>query len=431
MSNQWNKDIHDRLKDFPKKAPEGLLDEIKEEMALRGLDFVSTQHKSSHTLSPAILRIASIAAFLLLLTGISFIWEKEAGQSIENIHTRLPEVAEPIPFPNMEAPKDEQIASVPNKPMVTKVQKESTSVSETQPTEEENIPNETEEEKDIEKDSINNAFPSPQPVQNNKQTPRKKKQTYALSHKKKSAFAVSIFYSGIITSGNGNPLLFTSANRNDDNGYGASDPNWDPSEDPNQGGQQPNDSTSTSPESRTLIREAFKEKEKHRLPLKFGVSFRYNLNKRWNIQSGVTYTYLSSDLNRYNTEVSYITTQKLHYIGIPLQVGYKLWESKRFRAYAAAGGQVEKLISGRATTEHFVKGKYQNASTQKVKDKHLLFSALGSIGAEYALGENVSLYAEPGIHYHFKNGSSLKTYYTEHPLKLNITLGIRLHWGKE
>ena len=26
MKKQWNKDIHDRLKDFPKKAPEGLLD---------------------------------------------------------------------------------------------------------------------------------------------------------------------------------------------------------------------------------------------------------------------------------------------------------------------------------------------------------------------------------------------------------------------
>lgn len=431
MSNQWNKDIHDRLKDFPKKAPEGLLDEIKEEMALRGLDSVPTQHKSSHTLSPAILRIASIAAFLLLLIGISFIWEKEAGQSIEDIHTMLPEIAESIPtLPNMEAPKDEQIASVPNKPMVSKVQKESTSASETQPTEEETIPSETEEEKNIEKDSINYISPSPQPVQNNKQTPRKKKQTYTLSHKKKSAFAIGVYYSGIMANGEGNIFIFGAANKND-NDYYLSDPNGIPSKDPDQAGQQPNDSTSTSPESRTLTREAFKEKEKHRLPIKFGVSFRYNLNKRWNIQSGVTYTYLSSDLNRYNTEVNYITTQKLHYIGIPLQVGYKLWESKRFRAYAAVGGQVEKLISGRATTEHFVKGKFQNESTQKVKDKHLLFSALGSIGAEYALGENVSLYAEPGVHYHFKNGSSLKTYYTKHPLNLNITLGIRLHWGKE
>ena len=429
MSNQWNKDIHDRLKDFPKKAPEGLLDEIKEEMALRGLDSVPTQHKSSHTISPAILRIASIAAFLLLLIGISLIWEKEAGQSIENIHTRLPEVAEPIPFPNMEAPKDEQIASVPNKPMVAKVQKESTSVSETQPTEEENIPNETEEEKDIEKDSINNISPSPQPVQNNKQTPRKKKQTYALSHKKKSAFAIGVYYSGIMVNGEGNIFLFGAANKNDNDYY--LNPNWTPSEDPNQAGQQPNDSTNTSPESRTLIREAFKEKEKHRLPIKFGVSFRYNLNKRWNIQSGVTYTYLASDLNRYNTEVSYITTQKLHYIGIPLQVGYKLWESKRFRAYAAAGGQVERLIGGEASTAYFAKGKYQDTSIRHVSDNRLLFSVLGSIGAEYALGKSVSLYAEPGIHYHFKNGSSLKTYYTEHPLNLNITLGIRLHWGKE
>ena len=37
MSKQWNKDIHDRLKDFQQKAPEGLLDDIKSEMHRRGL----------------------------------------------------------------------------------------------------------------------------------------------------------------------------------------------------------------------------------------------------------------------------------------------------------------------------------------------------------------------------------------------------------
>ena len=37
MKKQWNKDIRDQLKDFPKKAPEGLLDDIKAEMLRRGL----------------------------------------------------------------------------------------------------------------------------------------------------------------------------------------------------------------------------------------------------------------------------------------------------------------------------------------------------------------------------------------------------------
>ena len=241
--------------------------------------------------------------------------------------------------------------------------------------------------------------------------------------------AIGVYYSGIVN-GEGNLFLIGGSNRND-NSYGMSAPNWDPSEDPNQSGTNPADSTSTSPESRSLTRETLKENTKHLPPVRFGVSLRYNLDERWNIQSGATYTYLVSDLNRYNSAISYRTKQKLQYIGIPLQVGYKLWESKRFRAYASAGGEVQKLIGGKGTTSHFVKGKHQSTSAENISNKRLLFSALGSIGMEYALGKSISLYAEPGLHYHFKNGSSLQTYYTEHPLNVNLTLGLRFHWNKE
>jgi hypothetical protein len=42
----------------------------------------------------------------------------------------------------------------------------------------------------------------------------------------------------------------------------------------------------------------------------------------------------------------------------------------------------------------------------------------------------LSLYAEPGVQYYFKNGNGLRTYYSEQPLNLSMTVGFRFHWKK-
>jgi hypothetical protein len=173
-----------------------------------------------------------------------------------------------------------------------------------------------------------------------------------------------------------------------------------------------------------------KKTVKHHQPIKFGVSFRYSLNPRWNIQSGLTYSYLLSEFSEVYTHQSEQTKQKLHYMGIPVQVGYQVWKKKRFNGYIALGGQAEKLVSGKATTLCWQNNEYWHSYTKSVSDNHLLFSALASIGAEYHLGHTVSLYAEPSVHYYFKNGSGLENHYTKQPLNFNLTIGLRFHWGK-
>ena len=167
----------------------------------------------------------------------------------------------------------------------------------------------------------------------------------------------------------------------------------------------------------------------HHLPVKLGLSIRYDLSERWNLQSGLVYSYLASDLEEYKYEGTYTIKQKLHYLGIPLQVGYRIWENKRFRSYLTAGGQVETLVSGKASIRHSKDGRTKT-STQNVSDNHLQFSTLASIGIEYAIGKEFSLYAEPGVHYYFKNGNKLQTYYNENPLNINLTIGFRFHWKK-
>ena len=408
MKKQWNKDIRDQLKDFPKKAPEGLLDDIKAEMLRRGLSSAPVG-QPRQTRSSVLFRVASVAAIALLLFGISYLWQE---QSI--LPTTLKQVDSYINSSNSsivtetEVPESQPL--VPNSSsFIAKATKKVSSDSDIPSHKEETIlqvaTNEEVQEKEEGKEDE-------QPKDNKQQktekeyveTSSKPKWTYNASIRKKSSISFGVYYSGIIAQVD--PTM---------KDYAA-----DLSSGP---GCNLNDSTEVAWSRGATTTYYLTGKATHHLPVKLGVSFRYDLDERWNLQSGLTYSYLASDISK----DSYDTKQKLHYIGIPLQIGYKLGESKRFRSYIAAGFQVEKLVSGKAVTRHSKNKEPQGTFIQNISDKRLLFSILASFGVEYALGKNFSLYAEPGIHYYFKNGNGLQTHYNEQPLDLNLTIGFRFH----
>ncbi|MGG6495484.1 UNVERIFIED_CONTAM: PorT family protein, partial [Bacteroidetes bacterium 56_B9] len=56
---------------------------------------------------------------------------------------------------------------------------------------------------------------------------------------------------------------------------------------------------------------------KHKQPLSFGLSVRKALPKNFSVETGVTYTMLSSEITYENSSEK--TDQKLHYIGIPVR----------------------------------------------------------------------------------------------------------------
>lgn len=50
------------------------------------------------------------------------------------------------------------------------------------------------------------------------------------------------------------------------------------------------------------------------------------------------------------------------------------------------------------------------------------------LGAQYNVTPYLGIYLEPSIQYFFNNGSSIKTYRTEHPFEFTLPLGVRFHW---
>ncbi|MBR1388003.1 MAG: outer membrane beta-barrel protein [Prevotella sp.] len=154
----------------------------------------------------------------------------------------------------------------------------------------------------------------------------------------------------------------------------------------------------------------------HHRPLRLGFSLRYRLNDRWSLESGITYTLLTADITTTIGSTSTNSEQRLHYVGIPLRADYRLWGNRHFTLYAAAGGMVEKMVSG---------SQKAGETSERLSIRPLQLSVNGAVGGEFRLNDQLSIYAEPGLGYAFDNGSSVPTYYQDKPFSFNLNLGLR------
>lgn len=171
-------------------------------------------------------------------------------------------------------------------------------------------------------------------------------------------------------------------------------------------------------------------KYSHKLPVKFGVSFRYGFNKRLGIESGLTYTLLNSTFTTAAGTANGNTTgkQTLHYIGIPLNVTYNIIGSKLFNVYASAGGAMEKAVGGYFETTGHVDGKRSETNRNSLKPKELQWSLNASAGAQVNVMNQLGLFVEPGISYRIPSGSHIRSIYTDKKLDFSIGFGIRFNF---
>lgn len=176
--------------------------------------------------------------------------------------------------------------------------------------------------------------------------------------------------------------------------------------------------------------EETKTEYEHHLPIRIGLSVAYALTDRLSISSGLTYTRLSSDIKDASRESKYIGEQRLHYVGIPVNVSYKVASSRWISLYGTAGVLAEKCVSG-TTDEGYVENntmKYTN--THDISSKPLQMSVNAGVGIQFDFIDNVGIYAEPGLSYYFDDGSALQTIYKEKPLNFNLNVGVRFKLGK-
>lgn len=166
----------------------------------------------------------------------------------------------------------------------------------------------------------------------------------------------------------------------------------------------------------------------HKMPVTVGASFTWNFAPHWALETGISYTMLSSDL-RSGAEAYLEDEQKLHYIGIPLKLHRSLFDSRWVSFYASAGGMVEKCVS--ATQDAvYVNGMMQETEHHSLDIDALQWSVTASAGVQVNFTRQIGLYAEPGIVYYFDDNSGVETIRKEHPLNFNLQVGLRFSFGR-
>lgn len=193
-------------------------------------------------------------------------------------------------------------------------------------------------------------------------------------------------------------------------------------------GGQPSEDRPTiyaNSESELLMSTQSATRTNHHQPIKAGVSLRVPLGNRWSVSTGATYSYLGSDISQETGNARMETKQKLHYVGIPVNVNYSVLRTNRLNLYASAGVEIEKLVSGKQDTEHYEGNTFTKATSQSVKEGRPQISGNVAVGAEFRIVNQLSVYAEPGLAYHFDNGSDVENIYKEKPLNLNVQVGLR------
>jgi hypothetical protein len=176
--------------------------------------------------------------------------------------------------------------------------------------------------------------------------------------------------------------------------------------------QIPNDQTLVFEDGVPYLRQAKQIVDiKHHQPISFGLSVRKALGKGFSLESGLTYTLLSSDAKLADNDQQ--IEQKLHYIGIPLRANWNFLDKKLVTLYVSGGGMIEKCVYGKLGSE-------------KETVKPLQFSVSGAVGAQLNATKRVGIYVEPGVAYYFDDGSDIQTIRKESPFNFNIQAGIRL-----
>lgn len=175
------------------------------------------------------------------------------------------------------------------------------------------------------------------------------------------------------------------------------------------------------------------EEYSHKIPVKVGLTARYNITGRLGVETGLTYSVLSSSVKTGNSETGNnwsSGSQTLHYLGIPLNLSSDILNSRYVNIYVTGGGMMEKSISGNIKTDEYVDGKFARTLTAKISPKGLQWSVNAAAGVQANILPQLGFFVEPGVSHHFKNGSRVRSIYTDKPTDFSLGFGLRYSFGK-
>lgn len=161
-------------------------------------------------------------------------------------------------------------------------------------------------------------------------------------------------------------------------------------------------------------------------PIRAGLTVHWPIAGRLGIETGATMTMLNSTISTISGMTVNEDKQTLHYLGVPLNLSVNILDANWITIYALGGGMVEKCISAKVKSRTLANGDQTGtAVTNRFDVKPLLWSLNGAAGLQVNAAGNFGIYFEPGISYHFDDGSEVTSIYKERPCDFMMTFGIR------
>ena len=164
----------------------------------------------------------------------------------------------------------------------------------------------------------------------------------------------------------------------------------------------------------------------HQLPLSIQLTLSRQLGKQFSIETGLSYTLLQSTSTTGSSAAYIQEQQRLHYLGIPLRMGWQWYNKAPLSFYTSSGVMLEMPIHSTLNVNHVV----NDMNTYSKRDKlsvPLQWSTSVGVGIQYDITPHIGFYLEPSLQYFFNDGSSIKSYRTEHRFSVTLPLGIRFH----
>ena len=169
------------------------------------------------------------------------------------------------------------------------------------------------------------------------------------------------------------------------------------------------------------------ESEHHNKPITIGIAVNKRIGGKFSIETGLKYSFLKSDFRLGTGNYFVDKEQKLHYLGIPLNVSYQLIRYKKLSAYSSAGITLHIPIFGKTTADYITDGISVYTNDWKVTPP-TQWTTNTSLGIQYQFAPNVNLFVEPTLNWYIPNGSNIKNSWTEHPFTFTVPIGIRFTW---
>ncbi|SFS52585.1 hypothetical protein SAMN05216365_11041 [Porphyromonadaceae bacterium NLAE-zl-C104] len=172
----------------------------------------------------------------------------------------------------------------------------------------------------------------------------------------------------------------------------------------------------------------------HDQPVSFGITVSKYLFDDLSVETGLVYSYLHSKSRNTNDNFKVQEVQKLHYLGIPLNVNYNIFSLGQLNVYASIGGMVEKDIYGefRKIKEGQASANFNSAAEgseekeiTKISQENPQISVNAGVGLSYPIYDRLRFYGKVGGAYYFDAKNQHKTIYSDRKIVMDLNVGLR------